>query len=290
VPEPDRAAEAAAVPAKTVRGAPVRPELFPTATRASSLPARRRRRSRVSAAAPDPSQGLDVPTAAVQPPPAPDDGLDARLLAAAAIPRPVFVSDLAHLAGSGEAVEAWIERCRASDANSLRFIPPKARHRLRGSLVLPVGAARDAATEFDDSWWAECMRTFRGAKLYELAVLLHGVGDRLVSWRVAPDRSTVLLRLNEPRGVVGVVVVLGDQLANGEPTRRQLSADVSELLKDRLELLVVLVTAEPLLEPVIAALTEAAAASSWRPACHVVAARSWEWAAGDAAAARHVLG
>jgi hypothetical protein len=285
VPSPDDAVPATPRPSRVVRGAPLRPELFPSAGRSSTLPVRqRRKRSRVTAAAP-----LDAATAAA-PPPAPDDGLDGRLLAAVSVPRPVFVSDLAELAGSGTAVEAWIERCRSADESSLRFIPPKQRHRLRGSLVLPTGALRDTATEFDEAWWAECMAKFRGAKLYELAVLLHAVGDRVVSWRVAEDRSTVLLRINEPRGVVGVIVVLGDQLDEGGAARSQLVADMEELLRDRLALMAVVVTAEPLLDPVTAVLAAEAAERGWSPSCHVVAARSWEWATGNAAAARHVLG
>lgn len=290
--EPGLSPAAAAVnPAsepRVVRGAPVRPELFSGAARSATLPAaRRRRRSRVSAQTP--ATPIDVPggTAMVA---EPDDEMDAKLLAAVTIPRPVFVSDLTALAGSGDAVEAWIERCRANPEVPLRFIAPKARHRLRGSLVLPVGALQSTATEFEKAWWAACMEKFRGAKLYELAVLLHAIGDKVVSWRISDDRSTVMLRVNEDRGMVGVVVVLGDDLDTGGATRAQMSAMVEELLGDRLALLVTLVTADPIFDPVMAALAEQAVERQWQPACHVVAARSWEWATGNAAAARHILG
>jgi hypothetical protein len=280
---------APARPSRTVRTGPaVRPELFPTATagRAPGLPASRRR-PRVSATAPS---TLDVPTSPTVATRPADSAIEARLAAAVAIPRPVFISDLVDLVGSAEEVEAWMERCRADGDSPFRFIPPKSRHRLRGCLVIPVGYLRDAAAEFSQSWWAECLERFHGAKLYEMAVLLHAIGDQVRSWKVNSEGTAVLMRVAQQRGIVGIVVLLDDRLGSGEPGRGSLTSFVGELLRDRLDLLVVLTTTDPMLQPAIAALSEEAATLHWKPSCHVVAARSWEWASGNAAAALHVLG
>jgi hypothetical protein len=274
-------------PSRTVRTGPaMRPELFPASPkRAPGLPARRR--PRVSADSP---AGFDVPEAPTTPVLPANDGLDMRLAAAVAIPRPVFISDLVDQVGSADEVEAWVERCRADADSPYRFIPTKARHRLRGSLVLPVGYLREAAAEFSQSWWAECLERFHGAKLYEMAVLLHAIGDQVKTWKVTADGSAVLMRVAQQRGIVGVVVCLDDRLAPTEAGRSSVASLTAELLKDRLDLLVVLATTDPMLEPLVTAITDEAASRRWEPTCHVVAARSWEWASGNAAAARHVLG
>jgi hypothetical protein len=203
----------------------------------------------------------------------------------------VFTSDLVQQTSSAELVESWQE-ARRGHAGQVTFIAPKRRHRLRGSLVLPTGWLRDAQFEFQHSWWSEIVATkaFRGAIIYELAVLLHRVGAQVVSYRINTHHQTVMLRLRSSRGVIGVVVAIGTELdADGE-TRAALCHDVEELFRERCELIVALSITDAGLESVIAALDAESQQRHWRPPCHVVAAHSWEYADGAVTALRHVLG
>jgi hypothetical protein len=126
--------------------------------------------------------------------------------------------------------------------------------------------------------------------MYELAVLLHRVGDQVVSYRINSHHQTMMLRLRTSRGIVGVVVVIGTETQQGAQTRAALCHDVEELFRERCELIAVLAIDDKELDGVIGALDEEAQTRKWRPPCHVVAAHSWEYADGAVTALRHVLG
>lgn len=281
----------AAKPApKVVRGPALRPELFPTLPGAPTAKRPGRRQARTQATPPD-SRTFDMAPSKVDDDTELSDELRVQLASAVAIPRPVFTSDLASMFGSEAVVEKWQNECRAAADSAVRFVAPKSRHRLRGSLVVPIAHLRSAAVEFKRSWWAECIEHHKKAgKLYELAVLLHAAGEQVVSYKVHEHKETVLLRLKQPRGVVGVVVVMEGRLGAGETTRNALVEDLEELMAGSLELLVVLAINDPAYTPLVAALEEEGAARAWQPPCHVVSARSWEYAAGNTSALRHVLG
>ena len=197
------------------------------------------------------------------------------LTAAASIPRPVFMRDLVEVGGSLEAVEAWEEQCRSDPASyPIRFIAPKMRHRARGSLVFSdVHPATGA-----DAWWQRCVTTYRGARLYEMGVLLHRVGDELVSSRFTG--SSALLRLSTGKGLVGVVVTFDAQLEPESEAREGLKAAMEELLSERLVLIACLTTSgeNSAIESLLASLSDLALQSGWSPTAPVVAARSWEYA------------
>lgn len=265
---------------------PVRPQLAPTPT---ARPRRKPKQMRLHA---EPAgEGAEEPSPVASPGPGEilDDGVKEALRAAVSIPRPVFVRDLVAVTGSQDVVTAWERECRADPANHpVRFIAPKARHRARGSLVF--GDNSSAASASPDTWWGKCVATYRGALLYELGVLLHRLGDQIVSHRF--EASGALLRLNSDKGLIGVVVALDTHLAGGEPGRAAVEAFLAELVNERLVLISVLTTSgEPgALDALVEAVTELAREHDWRPTAPVVAARSWEYADDRGSTAVMVLG
>jgi hypothetical protein len=129
------------------------------------------------------------------------------ILASVVLPRPVFVPDLLVPAGSAEVLQEWQDFERSSEDSPVRFITPKVRHKERGPLVLPVGDLREVAAEFNPSAWTDVLERYRGTALYELAALLHRVGDDVEEWGVGDD--VVVLHLTSGHGLV---VAVGEDL------------------------------------------------------------------------------
>jgi hypothetical protein len=196
-----------------------------------------------------------------------------QLLAAVCVTRPVFTSDLANLVGA-EIVTAWEAECRADATSPVRFIPPKGRHRLRGSLVLPVEYAQQSSTEFAASAWAQTLEQYRGAKLYEAAVVLHRVAERVVAHRV--NEHTLVLRLNESRGLVGVVLSFDAEIS--APARVELTNALEEMMRERLTQIAVLATHTNTLDRITGVLTAEAEIRRWRPLMPVTGGYAWEFA------------
>jgi len=220
-----------------------------------------------------------------------DDRARKALLASVAMPRPVFVSDLAAVAGSRELVEEWEAEMRDQRTGApVRFIAGKARHRRRGSLVIPHGALREASKEFASSWWSQCINrdSYRGTKLYELAVLLHQVGAEVITSEFHDDLA--LLRVNEERGLVGIVVQLTDDLGPNSTAGETLSAALATLVRERLGLVAVLsINAEwePTISQAVLAMAET---HKWVPNAPVVYSTTWEWADDSGSTAKMLLG
>jgi hypothetical protein len=216
-----------------------------------------------------------------------DQGVQDRLLAAVQVSRPVFTSDLVSLVGA-EQVADWEATCRSDTHAPVRFIPPKGRHKLRGSLVLPVALSDAPTPEFKASVWAAVMDAYRGAKLYEVAVLLHRLSEMVIAHQVS--EHTLTLRLAEPRGMTGVVVCFVPELPSGSPARAELAERVEKLLGERLTLVAALTTQVAALERVTDALATEATARGWQPLMPVVAATSWEYADSRGSTFKAVLG
>jgi|LauGreDrversion4_1035100.scaffolds.fasta_scaffold09085_4 hypothetical protein len=260
---------------------PLRPELFPSQPKTKG--AKKGRAVRVTAEPAYPYASDDAPAVL-------DENLRQALLAASAIPRPVFTRDLVSIAGSPELVDTWEDECRATpETNPVRFIAPKQRHKLRGSLVVPDDSIR-AGKHREDDWWNRCIELYRAARLYEMGVLLHRVGDELVSAKFTQHHA--LLRLNSTRGLVGIVVSADDRIEQGEQAREELAAAMSELMRERLTLVAVLTSAgeERELERLIATVLELSRERGWDPSFPVVAARSWEYADDRGSTSRLVIG
>jgi hypothetical protein len=253
---------------------PLRPELVSTRTTT-----RRRRRPGVKATPATPG----VPPADL-----PADVSDA-LLAAVAIPRPVFVADLVAVAGSRETVEDWEAEMRSKGAQAnVTFVTGKGRHKLRGSLVLPRDELRTAATEFTNSAWGECMRRFKGTAVYELGVLLHRIDADLLDWSFGDH--TAVFRTRTTRGLVGAVVALNQNLDRDAAARAETVGAVRDLITERLSLVAVLSTTVNGHKGLADAVTAAADDERWTPNMPVVTAPSWEWASGNEATARLLVG
>jgi hypothetical protein len=270
VTEPDPvapASPAAATPAATSIEAPFRPELF--ATPAPGARRKRTRTVRVQAQAPEDGLPFASTSDAVL-----DDRMREALLAAASIPRPVFTRDLIAVAGDERIVDAWEAECRANVSTSpVRFVTPKSRHRQRGRLV-----AIDEGDPRPQDWWHQAVSRYRAGRLYELGVLLHRVGDEIVSFELGEQAA--LFRLNTPRGLVGVVVALDLAVGDSSGTRGELAEIIDRLLTERLTLLAVLTASgeNGSLENLVTTLEELALENGWRPTSPIVAARSWEYA------------
>ena len=260
---------------------PLRPELFPSQQKIKG--SKKGRPVRVTAEAPSPygtqEQSLIL-----------DDSLRQALIAASAIPRPVFTRDLVSIAGSPDIIDAWEDECRAApDTNPVRFIAPKQRHRMRGSLVVPDESIR-AGKYREDDWWHRCVELYRAARLYEMGVLLHRVGDELVSAKFTQHNA--LLRLNSARGLVGIVVTTDDRIEQGELARADLASSIGELMRERLTLVAVLTSAgeEREMERLIKTVLDLSRESGWNPSFPVVAARSWEYADDRGSTSRLIIG
>lgn len=214
------------------------------------------------------------------------------LLAGVCIPRPVFAADLVATAGSMERVQQWEEQCRQENA-PVRIVPAKMRHARRGSLIFPAGEARDLAGAFGRSVWGDVLasrsRSYRGSRLYELAVLLHRVAEQVVSHRLDPNTAT--FRLSQPGGLTGVVAFFGGDLDDAT-VRGELLDRVGELVGERLAGVAVLTTNGDanVFERLIDTIAEAGVANGWKPTMPVVAAYSWEYADTRGSSVKLILG
>ena len=296
----DAEAQTASGPRAAASGAPDRPSLRPEVTPAGRGSGRRARAVRTKAAPPE-RLPLPLPDTAnadtAATPPAADETPTAAtsqaLLAAACIPRPVFAADLVAVAGSMEAVRAWERQCREENL-PVRIVPAKMRHAGRGALIFPVDEARALTTEFRRSLWGDVLAargpSYRGARLYEFAVLLHRVGEQVVSHRLGEHTAT--LRLAQPGGLTGVVVAFSSDMSDGSPVRAEMLDQVGQLVGERLAGVAVLTTSGEAgtLEALVEVLSGEARARSWQPTMPVVAARSWEYADSRGTSATLVLG
>lgn len=272
------------VPAVEIAPEPKLPTAMPLPLKPQTTPTKKRtgrrtvRTQAVRADVPEAASAADL-----------DDRNRKALLAAVAIPRPVFVADLSAVAGSREVVEDWEAEMRELRTNApVRFIGGKARHRMRGSLVIPHGSLRDASKEFTSSWWAECLERYRGAKLYELAVLLHRVGTEVISSEF--DDDVVVLHLNDKRGLVGMAVVINDDFGENGTTSERLTKVVASLVRERLSLVSVLSSSNDWETAISQMIIEASRSQGWEINAPVVYANSWEWADDAGTTSKLLLG
>jgi hypothetical protein len=264
----------------SVMGLPLRPEMLAP----SPPPKTSRRRATAgtktprATATPPALPVSDVPEPATGAPAVLTDNVRNLLMARITTTVPAFMSDLVAAADNDAAVvAAWENEQKGADDSAVRLIPPKTRHRHRGSLVLPTDYHRQAVTEFTASAWGMCMQRYRGAKLYELAVLIHRFNQQIVGQHLSDD--TVMLRLNDrTRGMIGLIVVLESHLDEGGTTRQALVADMNGLLTEQVKMIAVLPTNAEVFEQTIETVEHEARLNGWRPPCPVIAARSWEYA------------
>lgn len=217
--------------------------------------------------------------------------LRTKFQAVASMPRPVFVSDLAEMLDNPQLAGQLCDEYRAMGATGpFRFINPKSRHKDRGALILPFSEElRHSVGGFDKSQWAKCVQALRGAKLYELAVVLHKLLDQVVTLDIGTN--VVSLRVNQQRGLVGVVVVLDSDIEPGSPTRDELGACLEEMSSGRLSLMAVCTYAGgPRAVPDLAqAAKEELDARGVKPSCPVIAQQSWAFASDGGTSAVSVL-
>lgn len=201
-----------------------------------------------------------------------DEQVRASLVAAITIPRPVFTRDLISVAGSEDIVDAWEMECRLnSENNNIRFVAPKSRHRLRGRLV---AFEREADPKPGD-WWGQAVHKYRAGRLYELGVLLHRVGEEVVSYTLNEDSAT--FHLNTPKGLVGIVMVLTPTFDDASSIT--ISADVLSMMSERLVILAILTASgeKNALPNLLEFVKKQTKDANLTPLMPVVAAKSWEY-------------
>jgi hypothetical protein len=263
-------------------GRTVKPQLFPSgpAPRPGARKDRKPIRSRAI-----PADNPDVP---VEPQIGPDgavvitDDLRQRLLAAASVARPVFTADLEALVGDPEVIHAWRQEAQSGDL-AVKFVLPKPRHRLRGSLVVPQVGLSDANVGFAGSWWGRCMEQYRGAKIYELGVFFHRFAEQVISFE-NDGIDVISVRMSLPSGLTGALLVTGQDVGQGGTTREQIVVALERFMQDRLVHVAVLVTNAEQFEATAAAIEEESRRRGWVAAMPVTLSRSWEYVDGTGTA------
>jgi hypothetical protein len=251
-------------------GGGMKPSLIPISPKTRT----RRNRAPVRASATPGETSLDVPV---------DQGADStldvsmrdRLLAAVCIPRPVFSADLVELVKSAEVVADWEAERMSGKETSVVIIPAKSRHKLRGSLIFSKNYLNDGPVEFRRSLWAQCLSLYRGAKLYELGVVLHRFGEEVVSYELGPQIA--ILRLSLPKGLVGLIMVLDTAMSEEDEARKSLVNALETLMKERLVQIAVLSYVAESIDMMAAVVAEEAARRGWTPTMPVTLSRSWEF-------------
>ena len=203
-----------------------------------------------------------------------DEQVRSSLVAASSLARPVFTRDLISVAGSAEVVEAWEMECRLnSEETNIRFVAPKSRHRLRGRLIIAENPEEPKAGD----WWGQATRKYRAGRLYELGVLLHRVGDEVVTYKLDDESAT--FHLNTPKGLVGVLIVLSSILEQDTPGYNTIRDCLVSMFSERLVILAVLTASgeKESLPNLVDFVKKQATDLNITPLMPVVAARSWEY-------------
>ena len=255
----------------------IRPALLPVAPKTRQ----RKGRASVSASATPGESSVDVPVLEGEVGVLTDQLRD-QLRAAVAVPRPVFAADLVAMVRSADVVAEWEGEEMGAKQRSMYVIPPKNRHKLRGSLMFPKSYFEDSPVEFRNSLWARCLPLYTGAKLYEIGVVLHRYNEDVLSYEASP--FILALRLALPQGLVGVVMLLDADLSEGSEARGALIGQLEAFTRERLVQVAVLSYLADNLEMIAAVVEEEAEKQHWAPAFPVTLSRSWEYANGTGAA------
>lgn len=257
----------------------IRPELFPSKAKTKTTKKRAGKSLRTAATPPDLPQGESSIISL-------SDEMRAKLTAAVCIPRPMFTSDLISIAGSETSVSAWESECLERREQEVRFVNPKKRHAQRGSLVLPHGYLREAATEFTKSAWGECMQRYRSTVLYELAVFISHRGSEIVTHAYSEEIAN--FRLNQSRGFVGVIFNLEDKIKDN--SIEALCNEIESMMSEKLSLIIILTPYAENLEFIVKGVSEECKRRDIDPVMPVVVAKSWEYALDKGSSAILVAG
>ena len=234
-------------------------------------PVSRRKEPRVQATAPQ-SHGAQNDPAGL------DERLKGMFMSAVTIPRPVFTKDLLSLCPDYDVILEWEESSRANPDMGLRFISPKQRHRHRGSLVIPAKNLRLSSKKKSEDWWNSAIELYMGSKLYELGVLLHRVGDEVVSYSF--NDLTAVIKLNTPKGIVVIIVVMNDRTEAGTEARSKIVSDIKQASQEKLAFIAILSTLgeEKEMERLLSNLTSIHNEEDLGLSTSLVCSRTWEFA------------
>ena len=199
-----------------------------------------------------------------------------KIIEAASINRPMFIRDLSAVASTRENAEKWEEICRLDPARyPVRFIGAKVRHKNRGSLVIPANSKRMVGENITDNWWWNAVDLYRGAKLYELGVLLNRIGKDLKDFSFTADSS--LLHIDTKKGLLSIVVLYGNTLLGDNHSIARLFAQLQS--ENPYEILFLQTQSEDsAIEKTMSKLNYFKDELNWNPPCPVKLAYSWEFA------------
>jgi hypothetical protein len=126
-----------------------------------------------------------------------------------------------------------------------------------------------------DNWWWNAVDLYRGAKLYELGVLLNRLGKDLKDFSFTSDSS--LLHIDTKKGLLSIVVLYGNTILGDDQSIGRLFTQLQS--ESPYEILFLQTQSEDsAIEKTISKLKYFKDELNWNPPSSVKVAYSWEFA------------
>lgn len=200
------------------------------------------------------------------------DKLRDAVTAVVEVPAPRFMCDVVSVLGSTAAASKWETALR--DNRDMAVIPPQAKWRDRGALLIPQGDMRERIGKFDKSPWGRAINSkIRGGRLFELAMVLRGLEGRIIAASYRPHTAELTTRTPQ-QGVAGYVV----GLSAGPDPWVDVEKGVGSMIRAGIPQVTVIVSPVNQLDSVVGTLQSAAAENEWdssQTVVRVVALPEW---------------
>jgi len=186
--------------------------------------------------------------------------------------KPIFTNDLLFLAGDIETLNTWERTHRDNiEKSNFRFLSSKNRYKQLGSLVI------NKNTITSNSIWSNFVEKFRGAVLYELAVLFKRIYDDIIDYKI--DVNYIQIYIKTPRGITKLIIILNN-IEKNSTTENNLKNLISSSQTENLSLLVILAIKidKNIINRISETVTSYFVENSIKPNCAIVTAYSWEFA------------
>jgi len=186
--------------------------------------------------------------------------------------KPIFTNDLLFMAGDMETLNAWEKTHRDNIENSnFRFLSSKNRYKQLGSLII------NKNSKTSNSTWSIFVEKYRGAILYELAVLFKRIYDDIIDYKIIDNY--ILIYLKTARGITKLIILLNNiekNTASEESFKNLLYVSQSE----NLSILVILAIKadKNIINRVSDMVTGYFVENSIKPRSAIVTAYTWEFA------------
>lgn len=197
--------------------------------------------------------------------------------------KPIFTNDLLFLAGDIDTLNTWEKTHRDNiDKSNFRFLSSKNRYKQLGSLVI------NKNTITSNSIWSNFVEKFRGAVLYELAVLFKRIYDDIIDYKI--EDNYIQIYIKTPRGITKLIIILNniDKNTNLENNFKNL---LSSSQTENLSLLVILAIKadKNIINRISETVTSYFVENSIKPNSAIVTAFTWEFADDRGTSAKLVI-